>query len=60
MEKKLYMQPELIIVNIALNTLMEASNPTYNPNTTFSEEESVGSRRNVSLWDDEEEYEDEY
>lgn len=56
MEKKQYIQPSLNVVKVSLGTLLEASGtvPAYNPNESFSEEESVGSRRSFSIWDDEE------
>ena len=57
MGKKHYIQPTLNVFKVALGALLEASNtvPTYNPNESFSDESSVGVRRNNSLWDDEEE-----
>jgi len=56
MEKKQYIQPSLIMVKVSISTLLETSGnaPTYNPTESFSDEESVGSRR-FSIWDNEEE-----
>lgn len=62
MEKKLYMQPALTVFTVELYTLLEGSGqgttPNYDPNENFNDENAVGSRRR-SLWDDDEEMNEE-
>lgn len=60
MKKKEYIQPKFTVVKVDLKPLMDASTPGYTIGESFSEEESVGSRRGNNFWDDEDDYDEEY
>ena len=57
MDKKTYIQPEINVIKLKMNALMTGSNPGYDPNSGFSEENNVGARRGDFDFDD---FDDEY
>ena len=52
MKKIQYIEPTLTVVKVEIKPLLQASNPGYNPTSSFNNEASVGGRGG---WFDEDE-----